>query len=58
MVYDYDVFGNRIEEDATISGGATQVTRFAYDGQNVWADLDGSNTLVMRRLFLERASIR
>ncbi len=52
VVYDYDALGNRIEEDATINGARTQVTRFAYDGQNVWADLNGSNTLVTRRLFL------
>ena len=29
------------------------MTRFAYDRLNVWADLDGSNELVMRRLFLD-----
>ena len=52
VVYDYDLLGNRIEEDVTINGGPTQVTRFAYDGQNVWADLNGSNALVTRRLFL------
>ncbi len=52
VTYTYDVFGNRIEEDASGSTVPTQVTRFAYDGQNVWADLDGSNNLVMRRLFL------
>ena len=44
--------GNRIEEDVTGSSVPSSVTRFAYDGQNVWADLDGSNNLVMRRLFL------
>ena len=52
VTFTYDVFGNRIEEDASGSMLPTQVTRFAYDGQNVWADLDGSNNLVMRRLFL------
>ncbi|HKM56875.1 MAG TPA: RHS repeat-associated core domain-containing protein, partial [Isosphaeraceae bacterium] len=50
VTYKYDVFGNRIEEDTT-SGSSTQVTRFAYDGQNIWADLDGNNNLVTRRLF-------
>jgi hypothetical protein len=29
------------------------VTRYGYDGANVWADLDGSNALVMRRLYLD-----
>ncbi len=51
VTYTYDSLGNRIEEDYT-SGSSTQVTRFAYDGQNVWADLDGSNNLITRRLFL------
>ena len=48
----YDALGDRIEEDY-YNGSTTQVTRFAYDGQNVWADLDGSNNLVTRRLFLD-----
>ena len=52
VVYDYDVFGSRLEQDATVSGGPTQVTRFAYDGQNIWVDLDGTDSLVMRRIFL------
>ena len=50
--YTYDVFGNRIEQDTTSNGSPTQVTRFAYDGQNIWADLNGSNTLVTRRVYL------
>ena len=50
--YIYDVFGNRIEQDTTSNGSPTQVTRFAYDGQNIWADLNGSNTLVTRRVYL------
>ena len=49
--YLYDALHNRIEEDY-YNGSTTQVTRFAYDGQNVWADLNGSNALVMRRLYL------
>jgi RHS repeat-associated protein len=52
VTFTYDVFGNRIEEDASGSMLPTQVARFAYDRQNVWADLDGSNNLVMRRVFL------
>ena len=53
VTYEYDVFGNRIQE-VRLTGVhcPTQVTRFAYDRQNVWADLGGSNNLVMRRLFL------
>src|SRR5260370_30606804 len=30
------------------SATGTVVTRFGYDGVNVWADLDGSNNLQMR----------
>ena len=26
-------------------------TRFAYDGSNVWADLDGGNTVEARRVY-------
>jgi RHS repeat-associated protein len=49
--YVYDALGNRIEEDVwTQSSGSTTVTRFAYDGQNVWADLTSSNTLQTRYL--------
>ena len=49
--YVYDVFGNRVEEDIwTQSSGTTTVSRFAYDGQEVWADLNGSNALVTRYL--------
>jgi RHS repeat-associated protein len=49
----YDAMGNRVEQDEyTQSSGLTTVTRFAYDGQNVWADLNGSNQLQTRRVFL------
>jgi RHS repeat-associated protein len=50
----YDVFGNRVEEDVyTQATGQTVVSRFAFDGNNVWADLDGTNQLLMRRLYLD-----
>jgi RHS repeat-associated protein len=50
----YDVFGNRLEEDVyTQATGQTVVSRFAFDGNNVWADLDGNNQLLMRRLYLD-----
>jgi len=32
-------------------GGVTTVTRWAYDGSNAWATLDGSSGLVTRQLF-------
>jgi RHS repeat-associated protein len=50
--YKYDVLENRIEKDVT-ANSVTTVTRFAYDGHNVWADLNGSNALQVRRLFLD-----
>jgi RHS repeat-associated protein len=56
VTFAYDVFNDRIEEDAwTQQVGVTTITRFAYDGQNVWADLDGnhSNSLLMRRQYLD-----
>jgi RHS repeat-associated protein len=46
------VLGNRIEEDVT-AGMTTTVTRFAYDGSNAWADLDASNFVTTRRLYLD-----
>jgi RHS repeat-associated protein len=47
--YVYDVFGNRIEKDVwTSTPGTTTVTRFAYDGKDLWADLNGSNALLTR----------
>ena len=52
----YDVMGRRVEEDTT-QGGNTTVQRFAWDGSNnVWADLNGSNQLQTRRLYLDHAS--
>jgi RHS repeat-associated protein len=49
--YTYDALGDRIEKDVwTSSSGTTTVTRFAYDGGNVFADLDSSNTLQVRYL--------
>ena len=50
--YIYDVLGNRIEEDVT-AGITTTVTRFAYDGSDAWADLDASNFVTTRRLYLD-----
>ena len=49
--YVYDVFGHRIEKDVwTSSPGTTTVSRFAWDGDQIWADLNSSNTLVTRYL--------
>jgi len=54
LEFKYDVFNRRIERsrDPDGDGSATAtVTRFAFDGQNIWADLDASSSLTMRRLF-------
>src|SRR6266545_2494627 len=44
--FQYDAFGNRIERTETVRNkdGSTSATttRYAYDGQNVYADLSGS----------------
>jgi RHS repeat-associated protein len=45
VTYVYDVEGHRVKQ---ISQGTE--TRFAYDGQNVWADLDSGNTVLVRYL--------
>src|SRR5205085_556027 len=37
----------------TQASGTTTTRRFGYDGDNAWVDLDGSNGLVMRRVFLD-----
>jgi RHS repeat-associated protein len=46
--YTYDVFGDRLEADDWATGGTTTITRFAYDGQDVWADLTSGNALQTR----------
>ena len=54
--YTYDVWGRRIEKTVDPDGAGpqpAQVTRFAYDGANVWADLDGNSSLTTRRLYLD-----
>jgi RHS repeat-associated protein len=45
------VLRNRVQQDKWKSGGSTVTTRFAYDGENIWADLDGSNNLQVRYLY-------
>jgi RHS repeat-associated protein len=50
VTYTYDVQGQRVQQDKWVSGGSTVTTRFAFDGANVWADLDNSNTMLVRYL--------
>ncbi len=68
--YMYDVFGNLIEEDATIGSSSTVVTKYAVDGWNpalagsigtsnfnTWAVINGGNgTLQTRNLFGDQVS--
>jgi hypothetical protein len=55
VTFKYDVFGNRVEEDDyNASTQVTTVTKFAYNANgNIWADLNSSNQLVGRRLFVD-----
>jgi RHS repeat-associated protein len=47
--YVYDALGNRIEKDVwTQAAGTTTVTRYAYDGTQVWATMNSSNALQTR----------
>src|SRR5260370_26870942 len=45
--YTYDVFGHLVEEDQTV-GTTLTMTRHAWHGQNIWADVNGSGALGMR----------
>jgi RHS repeat-associated protein len=52
VTYVYDVFGNRIQESKWLSStNLTTVTRHAYDGQNIWADLNTSNGVLARYVY-------
>src|SRR5260221_5543450 len=55
--YKYDVFGNRIEEDVDPDGAGplpTVTTRYAYAGQDLWADLNSTNNLVTQYIHSDR----
>src|SRR5262249_11718143 len=54
--YKYAANGDRIETDVNPDGDGplpTTVTRFGYDGHDIWADLDSNNALQTRRLYLD-----
>jgi RHS repeat-associated protein len=51
--YVYDAMSNRTEKGVWTSATGVQTTRFGYDGLDVWIDLNGSNALQMRRMFLD-----
>jgi RHS repeat-associated protein len=50
VTYTYDVLGDRVQQTKWQPSPGTVTTRFDYDGQNVWADTDSSNTLQVRYL--------
>src|SRR5260370_27129271 len=50
--YTYDVLGRRVQQDEwTVTSGTTTTTRFAYDGQQVWADLTSGNVVQTRYVY-------
>jgi RHS repeat-associated protein len=53
LTYTYDVEGKRVKEQSWGGTGPAE-TRFASDGENVWADLDSGNAVTVRRLFGDR----
>ena len=55
ILFSYDVFGNRIEQDVDPTGGGTYTTtKYAYDPNgNAWADLSSGGTLQVRRLYAD-----
>jgi RHS repeat-associated protein len=53
VTYTYDVENNLVQEDKWKTGGSVATVRHAYDGANVWADLDGSNVGQTRYLLAD-----
>jgi RHS repeat-associated protein len=50
--YVYDVMNKRVEDDTwTASTGTTVTVRHAYDGNNIWADVTTTNTLLARHVY-------
>jgi RHS repeat-associated protein len=51
VTYTYDVTGHLVQEQVLVYGYSTTTTRYAYDGDTLWAQLDGSNNLEDRYLY-------
>jgi RHS repeat-associated protein len=51
VTYTYDVQGKRVEEDKWKTGVGSTTTRFLFDGQDVIADLNGSNVVQVRYVY-------
>jgi RHS repeat-associated protein len=46
--FTYDVEGHLVSEQDWTSGGSATTTRFAWDGDNLWAELDTNNNPLVR----------
>ncbi|MFO0877597.1 MAG: RHS repeat-associated core domain-containing protein [Gemmataceae bacterium] len=53
LAYAYDADGQRIQTTRQAGTASATVQRVAYDGDAVWADLDGLNTLTTRYLLTQ-----
>src|SRR5262249_22978330 len=51
VTYTYDIFNNRVQESEYVNASGTTVTRHAYDGPNVWADLNTGSTVLTRYVY-------
>jgi RHS repeat-associated protein len=51
VTYTYDVEGKRVQQDEWKPGTGTVTTRFAFDGDQVWAELSGTNAVQTRYLW-------
>ena len=51
--YVYDAFGQLLEEDTWTSGVGSSVARYGYSHGNAWVELNGSDQLQMRWLYLK-----
>jgi RHS repeat-associated protein len=51
LTYTYDVENNRVQELRWTQATGTTTQRYAYDGGDVIADLDGSSNIQTRRLY-------
>jgi RHS repeat-associated protein len=50
VTFTYDARGDRVQEEKWITGVGTTISRFAYDGDRLWVEMDGSSALTMRYL--------
>jgi RHS repeat-associated protein len=51
VTYTYDVLGRRVQEDKAKMGGSVVTTHFAWDGDQVWADLTSGNAVQARYVY-------